>query len=261
MSGSHAYREEKSGILTSPAGRGVVAALAFGTVAGSFIPAASADSAPKAHALKAVSNPHSVAPASVTKPVTAPADAEWKLERISLDETASLVGAFKVEAPRVEVATQPERVANQETAESRADAQGATRTRATATEDTAAVASQAAPVSVVPSGSGSSIVSIALQYAGSPYRSGGTTPAGFDCSGFTSYVYRQAGISLPRSSSAQRSAGTVVPASQAQPGDLMWWPGHVGIYIGNGQHIAARNPKAGTAVGPNYGNPTFIRVA
>lgn len=112
------------------------------------------------------------------------------------------------------------------------------------------------------SSSGSAIVNIARQFVGTPYVWGGSTPAGFDCSGFTSYVYAQAGINLPRNSGAQRSAGQVVSASQAQPGDLVWWPGHIGIYTGNGNHIAARNP--GTALHESKiwrANPTFIRVA
>src|SRR5699024_1566414 len=92
------------------------------------------------------------------------------------------------------------------------------------------------------SGSGSAVVDIARRYVGTPYVYGGTTPSGFDCSGFTAYVYAQMGVSIPRSSGAQRNAGRIVSASEARPGDLVWWPGHVGIYTGNGQHIAARNP-------------------
>ncbi len=111
------------------------------------------------------------------------------------------------------------------------------------------------------SGSGSAVVDIARRYVGTPYVYGGSSPAGFDCSGFTAYVFAQVGVSIPRSSSAQRNAGRVVSAAEARPGDLVWWPGHVGIYTGNGQHIAARNP--GTPLhesGMYRGSPTFIRV-
>ena len=125
-----------------------------------------------------------------------------------------------------------------------------------------------APVAASPSvatspssASSSAILSIARRYIGVPYVYGGTTPAGFDCSGFTSYVFAQVGIKLPTSSSAQRYAGTVVPASQARPGDLVWWPGHVGIYTGNGQHIAARQPGTALYEGPILrSNPIYIRV-
>ena len=123
-------------------------------------------------------------------------------------------------------------------------------------------ATEAAPVSSAPaSGVGAQIVSIARQYIGTPYVSGGSTPSGFDCSGFTQYVYAQVGISLPRTSGAQAGAGRVVSASEAVPGDLIWAPGHVGIYTGNGQHIAARNPGTPLYEGQIYmSSPTYIRV-
>ena len=109
---------------------------------------------------------------------------------------------------------------------------------------------------------GNAIVDTARQYVGTPYVWGGSTPAGFDCSGFTSYVFAQVGIDLPRNSGAQRGAGQIVSASEARPGDLVWWPGHIGIYTGDGNHIAARNPSTALHEGPIHrANPTFIRVA
>lgn len=111
------------------------------------------------------------------------------------------------------------------------------------------------------SGIAAQVVEIAYRYVGTPYVYGGASPSGFDCSGFTSYVYAQVGISLPRSSGAQRSAGYQVSASEARAGDLVWWPGHVGIYLGGNQHIAARQP--GTPLHASQiwrSNPTFIRV-
>ncbi|SEE93947.1 C40 family peptidase [Ruania alba] len=118
------------------------------------------------------------------------------------------------------------------------------------------------PAPVAASGVGAQIVEIAYRYLGTPYVWGGSTPSGFDCSGFTSYVYAQVGISLPRSSGAQAGAGTRVSASEARPGDLVWWPGHIGIYLGGNQHIAARNPGTPLTAGPIYNSsPTFIRVA
>jgi len=108
---------------------------------------------------------------------------------------------------------------------------------------------------------GNAVLEIASRYIGVPYVYGGGTPDGFDCSGFTSYVYAQLGISLPRSSSAQGSVGTVIPADQAQPGDLMWWSGHVAIYAGGNLQIDASQP--GTTVQfreIHRSNPTFIRL-
>jgi cell wall-associated NlpC family hydrolase len=109
--------------------------------------------------------------------------------------------------------------------------------------------------------SSSAIVNYARQFLGTPYVWGGTTPAGFDCSGFTQYVFRNFGIELPRTSSGQSTVGTRVSAADARPGDLVWWPGHVGIYTGNGNNIAARQPGTPLTEGPIYNsNPTFIRV-
>ncbi|WP_372496141.1 C40 family peptidase [Promicromonospora umidemergens] len=108
---------------------------------------------------------------------------------------------------------------------------------------------------------GSAVVSIGMRYLGVPYLWGGSTPAGMDCSGFTSYVYAQVGINLPRTSSEQRYAGPEVPASQARPGDLIWSPGHIAIYAGDGMQIEA--PVPGQTVRYTsiwQSNPTFIRV-
>ncbi|WP_026459946.1 C40 family peptidase [Schaalia suimastitidis] len=109
-------------------------------------------------------------------------------------------------------------------------------------------------------GAGSDIVSIAMQYIGTPYVYGGTTPAGFDCSGFTQYVYALAGISIPRTSGAQGAAGTKISYAEAQPGDLVWHAyGHVGIYAGNGMVIEARRPGVPLSYGPLWGYDAFIR--
>jgi cell wall-associated NlpC family hydrolase len=111
------------------------------------------------------------------------------------------------------------------------------------------------------SANGNAIVEIASLYVGVPYLWGGTTPDGFDCSGFTSYVYAQVGIALPRTSGAQRDAGTVVPFEQAQPGDLIWTPGHISIYAGGNTQIDAPVPGKTIQIREIWqSNPTFIRV-
>lgn len=98
------------------------------------------------------------------------------------------------------------------------------------------------------SASGSEVTKFALQFQGVPYVWGGSTTAGWDCSGFTRYVFQQFGVNLPHQSEAQRAYGTLV--SNPEPGDLMWMPGHVGIYIGNGMMVHASTPSTGTIISP-----------
>lgn len=100
------------------------------------------------------------------------------------------------------------------------------------------------------SAQGRAVADYGLQFLGNPYVFGGTSLTnGTDCSGFTQGIYRKFGYSIPRSSSAQRSAGREVPYSEAQPGDLICYAGHVAIYIGNGQIVHASTPKTGIKVG------------
>lgn len=101
---------------------------------------------------------------------------------------------------------------------------------------------------VTVSGSASNLISYARRFLGVPYVWGGTSPSGFDCSGFTSYVYRNAaGVDIGRTTYAQINAGREVSRSELQPGDLVFpHEGHVGIYVGNGQMIHA--PQTGDVV-------------
>lgn len=121
--------------------------------------------------------------------------------------------------------------------------------------------SQVAPQTPAAEGRAGELIAIAKQYQGVPYRSGGSTPSGFDCSGFTKYVYAQIGVTLPRSSAAQRNAGTRVSRADAKPGDLIWSPGHVGIYLGGNLQIDAPRPGKSIQVRSIWqSNPQFIRV-
>ena len=100
------------------------------------------------------------------------------------------------------------------------------------------------------SAQGRAVADYGLQFVGNPYVFGGTSLTnGTDCSGFVQSVYRHFGYTLPRSSSEQRSAGSEVSYSNAQPGDLICYSGHIGIYIGNGQIVHASSPKTGIKVG------------
>lgn len=95
----------------------------------------------------------------------------------------------------------------------------------------------------------SSVAGYALQFVGNPYVWGGTSLTnGADCSGFVMSVYAHYGVSLPHSSSALRGVGRGVSYSEAQPGDIICYSGHVAIYIGGGQIVHASNPNDGIKV-------------
>ena len=111
------------------------------------------------------------------------------------------------------------------------------------------------PTTTTASNLGQQIVDYAMTFKGYPYVYGGSTPSGFDCSGFTSYVYKHFGYSISRSSSAQANNGKEVKKSDLQLGDLVLFKGvnssrigHVGIYIGNDEFIHASTEKTGVKI-------------
>ncbi|WP_251197361.1 C40 family peptidase [Anaerotardibacter muris] len=110
------------------------------------------------------------------------------------------------------------------------------------------------------------LVEQALSLKGSPYAYGGTTPRGFDCSGFTQYCFRNAlGIELPRTAAAQAALGESVSMDELQPGDLLFWGSgsgvyHVGIYVEDGTYIHAAGSGKGVRVQTmDYFHPTFAK--
>lgn len=106
-----------------------------------------------------------------------------------------------------------------------------------------------------------SIFSTAKRGIGVRYVFGGSSPSGWDCSGFTSWVYRQHGIHLPHSAGAQARMGKRVSRSEARPGDLAYYPGHVGIYAGNGMILDAGNSAKDTSIRKLWNaNWSFYRI-
>jgi cell wall-associated NlpC family hydrolase len=111
---------------------------------------------------------------------------------------------------------------------------------------------------------GAAIIDIADNYGGAPYVRGGSTPKGFDCSGYTSYVFAQLGVDLPRTSQSQKAWADPVSFEDRQVGDLMFWQGggvnHVAIYAGDGLMWDSPRPGRRVAKIGIWGNPTYGRV-
>ena len=112
---------------------------------------------------------------------------------------------------------------------------------------------------------GDTVIQIASKYLGVSYSRGGTTPSGFDCSGFTSHVFSQVGVTLPRTSGEQAAWADRISESQRQVGDLMFWADrggvhHVAIYAGD--DLMWDSPRPGRRVGKTsiWGNPFYGRV-
>lgn len=138
--------------------------------------------------------------------------------------------------------------------------QPAAQTQTTQASQTQASQAQVATPS---SYSVSALLSYAQTFTGVPYVLGGTTPAGFDCSGFTQYVFNHFGKNIGRTTYQQQYAGTKLAVSSAQPGDLLFWGAygsayHVGIYLGGSSYIAAPEPGESVSVKSfTYYQPSF----
>ena len=141
----------------------------------------------------------------------------------------------------------------QETSRGQTTSRRTSSTTNTATTNATTKTTAQATTSVPTSSNGSSIVATAKQYLGYKYVYGGSSPStGFDCSGFTSYIFKQYGISLNRTAAGQYSNGVAVSRANLQPGDLVMFGksgiNHVAIYIGGGQIIHSSTPSTGVRI-------------
>ena len=199
-------------------------------------------------------------PATSEVATEAPGPSEEELAaQAAAEQAAEQAAAEQAQAEQVAAEqAQAEQAAEQAQAE-QAAAEQAQAAPAVSTEDEAAESTAVPASSAVPQGVGSDAVAIGSNYLGTPYAWGGGAPGGFDCSGFVSYVYAQMGISLPHQSGDILNSGTVISASEARPGDILWWPGHVGIYAGDGQ-VLHSTPGPGVSITNIWGSPTYLRV-
>lgn len=184
------------------------------------------------------------APAASTEDTEQAAKTEKKSEKKSSSKKSSTDDSAKKSSSATKSSTDDQQGEDQQSDE---DAPKASSTKSSkkssssqSSDEESTGSSEAAPQAA----SGSSIVDTARSGIGVRYVYAGSTRSGWDCSGFTSWVYAQHGISLPHSASGQRAMGTTISASEARPGDLVYTPGHVGIYAGNGRII-----DAGTSAG------------
>lgn len=154
------------------------------------------------------------------------------------------------------------------TTETASQAPSETATESAATETSSEASAEAAPAAETKSAAaavsshGESVADFAVQFVGNPYVYGGTSLTnGADCSGFVMSVYKNFGVSLPHSSSADRNVGTDVGGLEnAQPGDIVCYTGHVGIYIGDGQIVHASTASTGIKISEaDYRTPVAVR--
>ena len=154
------------------------------------------------------------------------------------------------------------------TTETASQAPSETATESAATETSSEASAEAAPAAETTSAAaavsshGESVADFAVQFVGNPYVYGGTSLTnGADCSGFVMSVYKNFGVSLPHSSSGDRNVGTDVGGLEnAQPGDIVCYTGHVGIYIGDGQIVHASTASTGIKISEaDYRTPVAVR--
>ncbi|MGB3762715.1 MAG: NlpC/P60 family protein, partial [Ornithinimicrobium sp.] len=180
------------------------------------------------------------------EPVVEPAPEEAATEAVAADTSVSETAAPEAVESTASTNGSTESTQSSGSSESQSTSTSSRESTASSRTEEREAAPEPAPepeAAPAPKAATGGVLGVAAQYSGIMYRYGGTTPAGFDCSGYTSYVYRQVGVSLPRTAEGQRQATTRV--SNPQPGDLVFFGSpayHVGIYAGNGMMYDSGKP-------------------